>query len=142
LVARLGETVVSVNGQRAGKARKPLERACPRRSTNETKGTAESAQRSLVFPPAAAGTAAPFKEICCAPDISSYVASMDWQQVISLVIVVTVTGLFVWSRFRPRKFSFERDTHCGCSSVQSSAPKSSIVFRARKGERPQILVKS
>jgi hypothetical protein len=66
---------------------------------------------------------------------------MDWQQIIALVIVGLTAGIFLWSRFRPRKFSLERDTHCGCGKGSQDAPKSSIVFRARKGEKPQITVK-
>ncbi len=66
---------------------------------------------------------------------------MDWQALVSLVIVATTAGLLLWGRFRRRKFSFQRDSHCGCSAVPSSAPQSSIVFRARKGERPEVLVK-
>jgi len=65
---------------------------------------------------------------------------MDWQQAVALTIVATTAGLFVWARFKPRKFSFERDTHCGCAG--QPAPTGSIVFRARKGERPQIVVKA
>jgi hypothetical protein len=66
---------------------------------------------------------------------------MDWQQFVSLVIVVVAASAFVWRRFRPRKFSFARDTHCGCSAVRDSSPQSSIVFHVRKGGRPQILMK-
>ena len=66
---------------------------------------------------------------------------MDWQALVSLVIVAATAGLLLWGRFRRRKFSFQRDTHCGCSAVPSSAPQSSIVFRARKWERPEVLVK-
>jgi hypothetical protein len=66
---------------------------------------------------------------------------MDWQQLVSLVIVGTAAALLLRTRFRPRKFSFQRDTHCGCSTSGSAAPQHSIVFRARKGERPQILIK-
>ncbi len=66
---------------------------------------------------------------------------MDWQALVSLVIVAATAGLLLWGRFRRRKFSFQRDSHCGCSAVPSSAPQSSIVFRARKGERPEVLVK-
>ena len=66
---------------------------------------------------------------------------MDWQALVSLLIVATTGALLVWSRFRHRKFSFQRDTHCGCSAVAHSAPQSSIVFRARKGERPEVLLK-
>jgi len=71
-----------------------------------------------------------------------YLPAMDWQQAVSLLIVATTAGLFLWARFRRRKFSLERDTHCGCASAGGPASKSSIVFRARKGERPQVIVKS
>jgi hypothetical protein len=67
---------------------------------------------------------------------------MDWQQLVSLTIVVLAAAALLWSRFRPRKFSFERDTHCGCSASSQAAPRQSIVFRARKGERPQVLIKN
>jgi hypothetical protein len=66
---------------------------------------------------------------------------MDWQQPTALAIVALSVALLAWSRLRRRKFQFGRDTHCGCSSPAGSAPKSSIVFHARKGETPQILVK-
>ena len=66
---------------------------------------------------------------------------MDWQQLVALAIVGFTAAVLLWSRFRPRKFSFERDTHCGCAAGKSLPPQHSIVFRARKGERPQVLVK-
>ena len=69
-------------------------------------------------------------------------AGMDWQQAVSLLIVAATAGVFLWTRFRRRQFRFERDTHCGCSSPSQSAPQRSIVFHARKGERPQIILKS
>jgi len=65
---------------------------------------------------------------------------MDWQQLVSLMIVGAAATLLLWSRFRPRKFSFERGTHCGCGGG-GQGPRHSVVFRARKGERPQVLVK-
>jgi len=64
---------------------------------------------------------------------------MDWQQLVSLLIVATAAGLMAASRWRRRRFQFERDTHCGCASTGS--PRTSVVFHARKGERPEILVK-
>ena len=67
---------------------------------------------------------------------------MDWQQLVSLAIVGLAAAALLWSRFRPRKFSFQRDTHCGCSASGQAGPQQSIVFRARKGERPQVLVKN
>jgi len=67
---------------------------------------------------------------------------MNWQQIVSLAIVALAAGLLLWGRFRPRKFSFQRDTHCGCGAPAGpSAEKSSIIFRARKGERREVIVK-
>lgn len=66
---------------------------------------------------------------------------MDWQQLVSLVIVASAAVLLLGNGFRRRKFSFERGTHCGCVAVQESSPQSSIIFRARKGQRPEVLVK-
>jgi hypothetical protein len=66
---------------------------------------------------------------------------MDWQQMVSLVIVAAAAGLLLASKLRRRKFSFERATHCGCAAVSPSNPQTSIVFRARKGQRAEVLVK-
>ena len=65
---------------------------------------------------------------------------MNWQEITALGIVAVTAGLFLWRVVRRRKFNFTRDTHCGCSSAQS-APAGSIVFHARRGEQPQIIVK-
>jgi len=66
---------------------------------------------------------------------------MDWQQLVSLVVVASAAVLLAGSKLRRRKFSFERDTHCGCAAVHESSPQSSIVFHARKGARPEVVVK-
>lgn len=66
---------------------------------------------------------------------------MDWQQISALGIVAATAALFVASRLRRRKFSFERDTHCGCSAPARDGAKQSIVFHARRGERPVVTVK-
>jgi hypothetical protein len=66
---------------------------------------------------------------------------MDWQQVVSLAIVAAAAGFFLRARLHRRKFSFARDTHCGCSAPGRPGEKSSIVFRARKGGRPEVVVK-
>jgi hypothetical protein len=79
--------------------------------------------------------------ISCAKCISDYLATMDWQQVVSLTIVSAAAVLLLRARFRPRKFGFQRATHCGSCSHGVSAPQHSIIFRARKGERPQVLIK-
>jgi hypothetical protein len=68
-------------------------------------------------------------------------ASMDWQELTALLIVAGTAATFAWARWRRRRFSFARDTHCGCASPENAAPGSSVVYRARKGERPQVIVK-
>lgn len=70
-----------------------------------------------------------------------YVAGVDWQQMVSLTVVGVTAGTMLYSRFRPRKFALARATHCGCSAAGGSQSGSSVVFRARRGERPQILFK-
>lgn len=66
---------------------------------------------------------------------------MDWQEFAALMIVVFAFSIFVWRLVRPRRFSFQRDTHCGCSSAGSASSGSSILYHARKGERPRVVVK-
>ena len=63
---------------------------------------------------------------------------MDWQQIAASAVVAATAALFILSWVRPRKFSFKHDTHCGCASA---APGNSMVFRARKGQRREIIVK-
>lgn len=65
----------------------------------------------------------------------------DWQQAVSLLIVAgAATGLTA-SKLRRRKFNFERDTHCGCASTPIGPTHGSIVFRARKGGRAEVVMK-
>jgi len=66
---------------------------------------------------------------------------MDWQETSALLIVAGTLVAFVWARCRPRNFSFQRDTHCGCSAPSLAGVQPSIVFHARKGETPRVLVK-
>jgi hypothetical protein len=66
---------------------------------------------------------------------------MDWQQLVSLMIVgAAVLSLAAGVIFR-RRFTFQRGTHCGFAAASESASQSSIVFHARKGERPVVIVK-
>jgi hypothetical protein len=67
---------------------------------------------------------------------------VNWQTVAALTIVAVAAAGLLWGLLRRRKFSFQRDAHCGCSSPGRSAGEKSIVFHARKGERPQIIVKN
>jgi hypothetical protein len=66
---------------------------------------------------------------------------MDWQQIAALGVVGATAAVFLWAKLRPRKFSFQRETHCGCALAGQPAAKSSIVFHARKGERSQVVLK-
>ena len=79
--------------------------------------------------------------ISCKGVFYGYVSGMDWQQLVALAIVAVAAGLLARSRFQRRRFSFERDTHCGCAATGSAARQGSIVFRARKGQRAEVLVK-
>jgi hypothetical protein len=65
---------------------------------------------------------------------------VEWQQTVSLIIVAGAAGALLWSRFGRRKFSFERDTHCGCGTATQTT-QNSIVFRARKGEARRVVVR-
>jgi len=66
---------------------------------------------------------------------------MNWQQLVSLLIVATAAFLLLRPKFQRRKFSFARDTHCGCAGPGQPRPQHSILFHARKGQRPEIIVK-
>jgi len=66
---------------------------------------------------------------------------MDWQQLVSLALVASAAVLLLGGKLRRRKFDFARNTHCGCASSAGSTSSSSIVFRMRKGERAQVVVK-
>lgn len=66
---------------------------------------------------------------------------MDWQEIAALSIVAGTASVFGYQKFRRKKFSFQRDTHCGCSTGGTGDSKPSIIFHARKGERGQIIMK-
>lgn len=67
---------------------------------------------------------------------------MNWQQVVSLLIVATAGGLFLRSHLLRRKLSLVRNLPCGgCPGQSSRRPQHTIIYRAKKGERPQIILK-
>ena len=66
---------------------------------------------------------------------------MNWQQGISLLIVATTAALFLRTKLQRRKFSFARDTHCGCSGPGQARPQHSVIYRKRKGGPSEIIVK-
>jgi hypothetical protein len=67
--------------------------------------------------------------------------NMDWQQFAALGVVAVTAGLFLRAKLRPHKFSFVRDTHCGCSAPGAAGDKTSILFSARKGRRSRIIMR-
>jgi len=67
--------------------------------------------------------------------------SMDWQQLASLFIVAVAGVWLAGSKLRRRRFSFERRTDCGCLGAGRAGGAASVVFRARKGGRREVVVK-
>ena len=63
---------------------------------------------------------------------------MDWQQATALSIVALTAALFVASQSRKQKGA---GCGCGCASATGTPEKSSILLRAKKGERRQVIVK-
>ncbi len=77
----------------------------------------------------------------CMGGFRDYVHLMDWQQFVSLGIVGAAATLLAWGRWRPSRAVFGRHVHCGCPAVGATPSPGSIVFHARKGERPRVIVK-
>lgn len=61
-----------------------------------------------------------------------------WQTPIALGIVAVTAALFAWRKFRPRRFSLDRDTACGCGGGTSGGRAPGLVVCGRKGERPRV----
>ena len=66
---------------------------------------------------------------------------MAWQELMALSIVAVTAAVFAWNKLRRRKLRFGQEGHCGCSSPSQTTPGHSIVFHARKGERPKMTLK-
>jgi hypothetical protein len=67
---------------------------------------------------------------------------MDWQQLVSLMIVAAAALLLLAGKLCRRKFGFERQMQCSCANLSHAAPfQGSIIFRARKGQRCEVVVK-
>jgi hypothetical protein len=64
---------------------------------------------------------------------------MDWQQIVSLVIVGATALAFLWRHCRYRDIPQACETFCGCSMQHSSSMK--VIFHRRKGEAPQVMIK-
>jgi hypothetical protein len=66
---------------------------------------------------------------------------MDPQELIALSIVAVTAGIFVSTRIR-RRSRLQGGHACNCSHQGSHTAQPSILYSARKGERPVITVKS
>lgn len=64
---------------------------------------------------------------------------MDWQQIAALAVVAITAVAFLRAKWRRRGFNFEQDTHCGCTPARAAG--GSVIYSARKGQRPRIIVK-
>lgn len=72
---------------------------------------------------------------------------MDWQEFVALAVVILTAALFAWGGLRRRARNALAGqgcgAGCGCSGASAapmrSAPTS--VWRARRGERPEVRVK-
>ena len=62
---------------------------------------------------------------------------MDWQQPVALGIVALTAGIFLWRRFRPRRFSLAHDTHCGCSAPTGMTPPG-LIIQGKRGEQARV----
>lgn len=67
---------------------------------------------------------------------------MNWQTPVALVLVAATAAAFLWRRFRPKRFSLGRDTHCGCGSSPTGARPPGFRVEGRRGERPRITLTS
>jgi hypothetical protein len=77
---------------------------------------------------------------CCQHPASAYLGRVDWQQLTALAIVAATAGIFVWQRFRRRRFGGHAG--CGCAASQDKTSAPSIVVTSRRGERQQIIFKA
>lgn len=65
---------------------------------------------------------------------------MNWQTPTALAVVVLTAAAFAWPRLRPRRWTFAKDSPCGCGSSRSSRPEG-LVVSGRRGETPRITLK-
>lgn len=70
---------------------------------------------------------------------------MDWQQPVALLLVATTVWLWLRALLRrrgavaPGKRS--KGWGCGCPAASGSPGGERMIYRARKGERPELVVR-
>ncbi len=67
---------------------------------------------------------------------------MNWQEPAALGIVALTAAIFAWRRFRPRRFSLQKDTACGCASRPGGATPPGFTVTGRRGEQPRVVIHS
>jgi hypothetical protein len=65
---------------------------------------------------------------------------MDWQEMVALGLVAMTVVFWSWRAWRSHRAPLRNLHACHCPPG-SATPGGSIVFHARKGERPQVRVK-
>ena len=66
---------------------------------------------------------------------------MAWQEIAALSIVGFTAAVFAWRFVRPGGLGKRKGFACSCAGA-SARSMPGMVFKARKGERAQILVKA
>jgi hypothetical protein len=72
----------------------------------------------------------------------AYVWGVNWQELLALGIVAVTAGLFVRSWVAGRRGGkLTAKGGCGCSGSGGLQGGNSVVYRARRGEKPEVVVK-
>ena len=77
----------------------------------------------------------------CAADGAVYLEGVDWQQITALGIVALTGVLMLWHRFRSRRSGGGKPASCSGCAHSHAGPQPTVVYRARKGERPEITIR-
>jgi hypothetical protein len=67
------------------------------------------------------------------------IIDVSWQEPVALTIVAITALIFLWRRKARGVGKAKSNCGCGTSGVNS---KQRIIYRARKGERPEVVVKA
>jgi hypothetical protein len=70
-----------------------------------------------------------------------YAAPVAAQEIAALAIVAGTAGIFAWKLLRRRRLG-KKSSGCGCAGTSAPSSRERVIFSARKGERPQIIIKS
>jgi hypothetical protein len=66
--------------------------------------------------------------------------SVNWQQIVSLLIVGITAGMFLRAWRRQRVLKLQRHSPCGCGTPRLGDAPPRITFHARKGQRTVVTV--